>query len=155
MGLTTWKNAPSGLVRKGDVAIAKNYLNRDEIDALNRIVSAYLEFAELQAKSRRLMHMADWIAKLDDFLKLSDRDILTHLGKITHKEAEPHAHAEFARFDAERRRLEATRSTSDFDKAVEEVQKLGDAKAQSKKRSRKKRRGPPRSAGDRSETSEE
>ena len=77
MGLTSWKNAPDGKVRKGDVSIAKNYLNGEELDALNRIVTAYLEFAELQALNKRPMHMSDWIAKLDDFLKLSDRDILT------------------------------------------------------------------------------
>jgi len=91
LGLTAWKNAPAGPVRKADVTIAKNYLSHDEIDALNQIVSAYLEFAELQAKGRRPMHMADLIAKLDDFLKLSERDILTHLGKVSHQEAEDHA----------------------------------------------------------------
>ncbi len=79
MGLTTWTGARP---RKTDVGIAKNYLQADEIDALNRIVTAYLEFAELQALNRRAMHMADWIAKLDDFLRLSDREILDHAGKI-------------------------------------------------------------------------
>ena len=77
LGLTSWKNAPTGPVRKSDVAIAKNYLNQEEVAALNLIVSAYLDFAELQATSRRPMHMADWIGKLDDFLRLSERDILT------------------------------------------------------------------------------
>lgn len=123
-GLTTWKNAPAGPVRKADVAIAKNYLNHEELLALNLIVSAYLDFAELQANSRRPMHMADWISKLDDFLKLSDRDVLTHAGKISHKAAEEHAHGEFAKFESERKRLEATQPTSDFDKAVEEIKKL-------------------------------
>ncbi len=73
MGLTSWSGDRP---RKTDVGIAKNYLNQEEIEALNLIVSAYLDFAELQARSRRPMHMADWIAKLDDFLRLSDRDIL-------------------------------------------------------------------------------
>ncbi len=77
MGLTTWAGDKP---RKSDVSVAKNYLAAEEIDALNRIVTAYLEFAELQAMSRRAMHMADWIAKLDDFLRLSDRQILTHAG---------------------------------------------------------------------------
>lgn len=138
MGLTTWKNAPAGLVRKADVSIAKNYLQHGEIEALNRVVSAYLEFAELQAKNRRAMHMAEWIGKLDDFLKLTDSNILTHLGKISHKDAEKHAHIEFEKFDTERRRLEATQSTSDFDKAVEDIQKLGKRKALPKKEDKKK-----------------
>jgi hypothetical protein len=100
MGLTSWKNAPAGPIRKGDVSIAKNYLNREEIDALNLIVSAYLEFAEVRAKSRKPMHMQDWIAKLDDFLKLSDREILTHAGKISHETARLTAEAAYETFRA-------------------------------------------------------
>ena len=96
MGLTSWTGDRP---RKTDVAIAKNYLNAEEIDALNRIVSAYLEFAELQATNRRPMYMADWIAKLDDFLRLSDRDILTHAGKISHEQAVEKAEIEFERYD--------------------------------------------------------
>lgn len=90
MGLTTWTNSPSGPIRKRDVAIAKNYLAHEEIESLNLIVSAYLDFAELQARSRRPMHMADWISKLDDFLRLSERDILQHAGQISHQVAEKH-----------------------------------------------------------------
>ena len=82
MGLTTWKNAPVGPVRKADVTIAKNYLTKDEIESLNLIVTAYLDFAELQARSKRPMHMADWITKLDDFLRLSEREILSHAGRV-------------------------------------------------------------------------
>lgn len=81
LGMTNW---PGTAPRKSDASIAKNYLNEEELDGLNRIVSAYLEFAELQAKSRKPMTMAAWIAKLDDFLKLSDREILTHAGAISH-----------------------------------------------------------------------
>ena len=121
MGLTSWKNAPEGPVRKADVAIAKNYLTRDELDALNLIVSAYLDFAELQARGHRAMHMQDWIAKLDDFLKLAEHDILTNAGSISHAIAEQRAHAEFARFEAERQRIA---EPSDFDKAVAEVKRL-------------------------------
>lgn len=95
MGLTTWAGDKP---RKTDVAVAKNYLDADEIDALNRIVTAYLEFAELQALSRRAMHMADWIAKLDDFLRLSDREILTHAGRISHEAALEKAEGEFAKY---------------------------------------------------------
>jgi hypothetical protein len=124
MGLTTWKSAPAGPIRKGDVSVAKNYLNQEEMEALNRIVSAYLEFAELQARSRRPMHMADWIAKLDDFLKLSDREILQHAGRISHSAADKHAHGEYAHFEQARRVEEATEPTSDFDKAIEAVRRL-------------------------------
>ena len=95
MGLTVWDG---DRLRKPDVSIAKNYLNPDEIEALNRIVTAYLEFAELQALNRRPMTMADWITKLDDFLRLSGREILTHAGKISHDAAKSKAEAEFALF---------------------------------------------------------
>jgi hypothetical protein len=152
MGLTTWKNAPAGRIRKLDVAIAKNYLQQEELQTLNLIVSAYLDFAELQAMGRRPMHMADWIAKLDDFLKLSDRDVLTHLGKITHQSAEDHAHAEFAKYDADRRRLEAMQPTSDFDKLVEGVQKLGKTQPKlGKPTPKKKATKPPRKRNKRSD----
>jgi hypothetical protein len=95
MGLTSWSG---GKPRKTDVAIAKNYLAADEIDALNRIVTAYLEFAELQALSRTPMTMNAWIAKLDDFLRLGDRDILDHAGKISHQDAKTKAEAEYGQF---------------------------------------------------------
>ena len=75
MGLTSWAGPA---IRKTDVTVAKNYLNAEEIEALNRIVSAYLDFAELQAMSRRAMTMDAWIAKLDEFLRLADREVLTH-----------------------------------------------------------------------------
>jgi hypothetical protein len=122
MGLTSWKNSPRGAVRKADVSIAKNYLNKEELEQLNLIVSAYLDFAELQARGHKPMHMRDWIAKLDSFLRLSDREILLGAGKISHALAEEHAHAQFAMFE-EQCRLEA--DASDFDRTVEEVKKLG------------------------------
>jgi len=124
MGLTTWKNAPAGPVRKADVTIAKNYLQKEELEALNLIVSAYLDFAELQARGHRPMHMHDWITKLDDFIRLSDREILTHAGKISHALAEDRAHAQFAQYEGQRRQLEASQSTSDFDQTVEQIKKL-------------------------------
>jgi hypothetical protein len=84
MGLTSWVNqSKGGPPRKADAVIAKNYLAEGELDALNRIVTAYLEFAELQAMSRKPMAMRDWIGKLDDFLRLGDRDVLTHAGRVT------------------------------------------------------------------------
>jgi hypothetical protein len=124
MGLTTWKNAPQGPVRKTDVAVAKNYLNQEELQALNLIVSAYLDFAELQATGRRHMHMRDWLTKLDDYLRLSDRDVLTHAGKIRHSVAEQHAHTQFTKYEEMRLKIEAETASSDFDKAVEGVKKL-------------------------------
>lgn len=99
MGLTSWAGqSKGGPPRKGDAVIAKNYLNDDELEALNRIVTAYLEFAELQALNRRPMMMADWIAKLDDFLKLSDRDVLTHAGRISAEAAKLKAEGEYDRW---------------------------------------------------------
>ncbi len=95
MGLTSHTGK---IPKRSDVVIAKNYLNENELDNLNRIVSFYLEFAELQAKNRRAMYMKDWISKLDDFLRLSEHEILTHAGKISHEDALAHANAEFDKF---------------------------------------------------------
>ena len=125
MGLATWKNAPGGAVRKTDVAVAKNYLQQEELVELNLIVSAYLDFAELQARGKKPMHMRDWIAKLDDFLRLSDRDVLTSVGRISHALAESHAHLQFAAYDEQRRQLESLTVRSDFDQTVEQIKKLG------------------------------
>jgi hypothetical protein len=83
MGLTNWKNSPTGKIRKNDVAIAKNYLDQDEIDGLNRIVSMYLDYAENQAKMSRAMTMQDWINKLNAFLQFNEQEILTNSGKIS------------------------------------------------------------------------
>lgn len=97
MGLTSWSG---GQPRKSDVEIAKNYLTHEELDALNRIVTIYLDFAELQALNRKPMYMRDWVAKLDDFLRLSGRDILTHAGKISHDAALSKAHEELEKYRA-------------------------------------------------------
>ena len=78
MGLTTWKNSPGGPIRRADVDVAKNYLTADELAALNRIVTIYLDYAELQAERRHPMHMVDWIQKLDAFLQFNEQNILTH-----------------------------------------------------------------------------
>lgn len=95
MGLTSWMgNKPE----RTDIEIAKNYLSEDELDTLNRLVSMYLDFAELQAKNRKPTHMKDWIAKLDDFIRLSDRELLSHAGKIKHAQAIEKAHQEYDKF---------------------------------------------------------
>jgi len=89
--------------RKADVGIAKNYPNQDELRALNLIVAAYLDFAELQAVSRRPMRMVDWIVKLDNFIRISDRQILAHAGTVSHEIAKLKAESELERFRAPRR----------------------------------------------------
>jgi hypothetical protein len=136
MGLTTWKNAPAGPIRRTDVTGAKNYLSQDEITELNRVVTMYLDYAEDQARRHTPMHMADWVTKLDAFLQFNERNILTHAGKITHQLAEDHARAQFEKYDAERHRIGAAQPTSDFDKAVEEAKRLerGPAKRRGRKR---------------------
>jgi len=100
--------------------VAKNYLTAEELEALNRIVTAYLEFAELQARSRKPMHMGDWIAKLDDFLRLSDRQILTHAGRISHETALAKAEFEFEKFRA-REAGQPSRVDKDFDEVVKNL----------------------------------
>lgn len=85
MGLTHWKNVPQGKIRKPDVVVAKNYLAENELQFFNRIVNAYLEYAELQAMKKQAMTMQDWIIKLDSFLQFNERDVLQHKGKITHE----------------------------------------------------------------------
>lgn len=124
MGLTTWKNAPTGAIRKSDVGIAKNYLSKDELDALNRIVTMYLDYAEDQARQKRSMHMADWVKKLDAFLQFTERNILTHAGKVSKEMGQSHAEREFEKYEAQVRLRDATEPTSDFDKAVEQVKRL-------------------------------
>ena len=95
MGLTTWTGI---LPTRNDAEYAKNYLSEDEIDTLNRIVSLYLDFAELQAKCHTPMYMKDWLAKLDDFLKLSGKELLTHNGKISSEVARMKADTEYEKF---------------------------------------------------------
>lgn len=95
MGLTSWTG---GKPSQTDAEVAKNYLSHDELDILNRIVTMYLEFAELQALNRKHMYMRDWISKLDDFLRLSERDILLHAGSVSHKEAIEKARKEYETF---------------------------------------------------------
>lgn len=95
MGLTSWTGA---MPKRTDAEVAKNYLSADELDTLNRIVSLYLDFAELQAKSHQPMYMKDWIQKLDDFLKLSGKELLTHAGRISAEIAKQKADIEYDKF---------------------------------------------------------
>jgi hypothetical protein len=123
MGLTTWKNSPDGPIRKQDVSIAKNYLNEEELTALNRIVTMYLDYAEDQAVSRKPMHMADWVKKLDSFLQFNEKNILTHAGKISKQMALEHAEKEFEKYQTARLQIEAGDSNSDFDKLARKITK--------------------------------
>lgn len=124
MGLTNW---PGGQVRKADVEVAKNYLKPEELDILNRMVTAYLELAELQALNRRPMHMADWIERLDDFLKMTGRELLDHAGKVSHQQALEKACEEYDKYQ-QRILAEPTRAEKDFIEATEEIKKLEDAR---------------------------
>lgn len=117
MGLTTWKNAPNGDIRKPDVSIAKNYLSQKEIDTLNRIVTMYLDFAELQAKRGQVMYMKDWVEKLNAFLQFNERDILEDKGKVTHEIAKAFAEGEYDKF----RIIRDANYKSDFDKLMESI----------------------------------
>ena len=123
--------------KRTDVTVAKNYLDADELDTLNRIVSFYLEFAELQAKNRRAMHMKDWISKLDDFLRLSEREILTHAGKITHEDAIARANAEFDKF--KRRQLEEKSAVEvHFENSLKKLEQLESKVSKAKPPKKKK-----------------
>lgn len=122
MGLTTWKSAPDGPIRKSDVGIAKNYLTEEEMRQLNLIVDQYLSFAELQARQKRAMHMADWVKKLHDFLTLNDREILKDAGRVTHELAKDLAEEQFEKFETQRRALEKGQPISDFDKQVKSLE---------------------------------
>lgn len=120
MGMTSWSGKS---IRKNEVSIAKNYLNEEELDVLNRIVTMYLEFAEFQALNRRPMTMRDWISKLDDFLKLSERDILTHAGKISHNAALEKAHKEYKKY-RKKALSEPSEVEKDFIEAEKEVKQI-------------------------------
>jgi len=120
MGLTSWTG---NKLRKSDVTIAKNYLSHEELDALNRIVTAYLEFAELQARSRKPMYMRDWLTKLDDFLSLSEREILTHAGQISHEAAAAKAEAEYEQY-RQQQLAQPSEAEKHFDAAIEKIKRL-------------------------------
>lgn len=118
MGLTTWKNAPKGQIRKPDVSIAKNYLDEKELKSLNRFVSMYLDFAEMQANNHKIMNMKDWVEKLDAFLRFNEQAILDNPGTISAEIAKAFAESEFEKHRIVQDRL----FESDFDKAVKQIE---------------------------------
>ncbi|MDL2234387.1 virulence RhuM family protein [Ruminococcaceae bacterium OttesenSCG-928-L11] len=118
MGLTTWETAPHGKIIKADVSIAKNYLNEQEMNYLERIVSVYLDFAELQTERKIPMSMEDWAKRLDGFLEFNGNEILTGSGKISHEQAKLHAETEYEKYRIVQDRL----FKSDFDMLLAEIE---------------------------------
>jgi len=117
MGLTSWRRSPQGKIMPSDAVIAKNYLNKEELAQLNSIGNMYLDYAEMQAARGRVMTMEDWIKKLNAFLKLSEHEILTNAGKISHEVAESLALEEYEKF----RRIQDKNYVSDFDREVKKI----------------------------------
>ena len=115
MGLTSWEAAPDGKVQRYDVSIAKNYLTEFELEQLQRIVSAYLDMAEMQAMQKIPMTMEDWETRLSGFLQLFDREILNDAGKVTSELSKTHAESEFEKY----RLIQDRIYTSDFDRFME------------------------------------
>lgn len=114
MGLTTWKDAPDGKIQRFDVVIAKNYLTKDELASMSRIVNAYLDLAELRAEEEVPMTMEDWAGQFEGILRLSKKEILTNAGSISAKIAEEHALSEFEKYRVKQDKL----YQSDFDKIL-------------------------------------
>jgi len=117
MGLTAWKHAPDGKIIKSDVSIAKNYLDKEEMESLNRIVTMYLDYAEDQAKKGIPMTMKDWSEKLNVFLQFNDRDILDNFGKVSAEVAKSFAESEFEKY----RPIQDKLFESDFDREVKKI----------------------------------
>ena len=122
MGLTTWKNAPTGRIRQTDVVVAKNYLNEKEITSLNRIVTMYLDYAEDQAERNIPMTMKDWSQKLNAFLQFNERDILENAGKVTAVIAKEFALSEFEKYKV----IQDKSYKSDFDRLLQALDGDGD-----------------------------
>jgi len=117
MGLTSWRKCPAGKIMPSDISTAKNYLNKPELDHLNRIVTMYLDYAELQTVRNKAMYMKDWIEKLNAFLKFSEYEILTDAGSISHDVALALANKEYEIF----RKKQEKNYISDFDKEIKLV----------------------------------
>ena len=121
IGLTSWRKGPAGKIMPGDVSVAKNYLDKPELDHLNRIVTMYLDYAELQAVRNKPMYMKNWIEKLNAFLKFSEYEILTNAGNISHEVALALASKEYEKY----RVIQDKKYVSDFDK---EIKRIGNGK---------------------------
>ena len=121
MGLTTWETAPFGKIIKADVSIAKNYLDAQEMNYLERIVSVYLDFAELQAERKIPMSMEDWAKRLNGFLEFNGNEILTGQGKISHEQAKLFAETEYEKY----RIIQDKLFKSDFDMLMEAIDEQG------------------------------
>lgn len=119
MGLTSWRKGSQGKIMSSDVIIAKNYLNKKELNFLNRIVTMYLDFVELQAVMKKPMYMKDWIKKLNAFLKFTEYEILTNTGKISHEVAKELALKEYQKYQ----KIQDQNYVSDFDLEVKKLQK--------------------------------
>ena len=119
MGLTSWEGSPDGKILRTDVSVAKNYLKKDELESLGRMVSSFLDLAEDFAKRKIPMTMEDWAGKLDSYLQLSGRDVLRNAGSVSHKNAVLYAESEFEKYRIVQDKL----FESDFDKFVEEGEK--------------------------------
>ncbi len=122
MGLTSWEKVQDGKIIKIDVSIAKNYLNKEELESLGRIVNAYLELAEERAMRKIPMTMEDWAIRLDKFIEFTDRKVLPNSGKITAEIAKAHAESEFEKYRIVQDRL----FESDFDKILKQIDTPGD-----------------------------
>lgn len=119
MGLTSWKSTK---VRKADIAVAKNYLKKDELDQLNRIVTMYLDYAEMQAQRQKPLYMKDWREKLDAFLKFNEQDILKDAGRISKEVADKLALEEYEKFNQRRLTEEAAQVDPDFDQTAKQIE---------------------------------
>jgi len=119
LGLTTFKGKKP---TKKEIEVAKNYLNEKELDVLNRMVTAYLELAELQALNRKPMYMKDWVNRLDDFLTMTGNEILTHSGSVSHKNALDKAHKEYSKYK-EQTKNELSKAEEDFIKQIDNTSK--------------------------------
>jgi hypothetical protein len=117
MGLTTWRKSPKGKIYRSDIAVAKNYLQKDELKSLNHIVDMYLDYAEFQASKAKPMFMKNWAEKLDAFLKFNEQDILEDKGKVSHEVALILAEKEYEKFRVKQDKI----FVSDFDKIVKQL----------------------------------
>jgi hypothetical protein len=121
MGLTTWKKAPDGRIQKSDTIVAKNYLSDKEVSQLERLSSAFLDFAELRAEQQLITTMDDWKNKLSNFLAISDYEVLKHSGTISNEEAQTKAFCEYEKFKL----IQDREYLSDFDKELKRLKDKG------------------------------